>query len=48
MGINGMYLNVRDLGEGDATASLPVRFEASDFAPTSPSSGPHRQEHADV
>ena len=26
MGVNGMYLNVRDLGTGDAGASLPLRL----------------------
>lgn len=32
IGINGMYLNVRDLGPGGDGAQLPVRLDASDFA----------------
>ena len=33
IGINGMYLNVRDLGPGSEDRSLPLRLEPSDFAP---------------
>jgi hypothetical protein len=31
LGINGMYLNVRDLGPGSTGASLPAQFDAKDF-----------------
>jgi hypothetical protein len=35
IGVNGMYLNVRDLGPGEAGASA-VQFAAADFLPGSP------------
>jgi hypothetical protein len=31
IGINGMYLNVRDLGPGNADASVPLSLHAADF-----------------
>jgi hypothetical protein len=48
MGINGIYLNVRDLGEGGGGRPLPVRFDASDFEPGSPEGGPRREAVAEV
>ena len=35
IGVNGMYLNVRDVGAGAGTATVPVRFAPADFAAAS-------------
>jgi hypothetical protein len=48
MGINGMYLNVRNLGAGDMGASVPLRFEAAQFEPASFEGAPRREAAADV
>jgi hypothetical protein len=48
MGVNGMYLNIRDLGPGEADGSLPLRFEDSDFEAVPASVGPKRQAAEEV
>lgn len=48
MGINGMYLNVRDLGAGDAGESLPLHFEAARFEPASFEGASRREATADL
>ena len=48
MGINGIYLNVRDLGAGTADRSLPLRFAPPDFAPSSFEGGHRREAAAEV
>ena len=48
MGINGMYLNVRDLGRGGAGTSLPLHFDSSQFEPSSFEGGLRRQAAVDV
>ena len=48
MGINGMYLNVRDLGPGGAGTSLPLHFDSSQFEPSSFEGGLRRQAAVDV
>lgn len=39
MGIKGTYLNVRDIGRGEAASDFPLTFAASDFGPVPPGSG---------
>jgi hypothetical protein len=48
MGINGMYLNVRDLGAGDAGAHLPLTFETTQFEPATFEDAPRRRATAAV
>ena len=48
MGINGMYLNVRDLGSGGAGTSLPLHLDSSQFQPSSFEGGLRRQAAVDV
>lgn len=43
LGINGMYLNVRDVGAGDAEGALPVHLRSSDFGPSTFEGGLEQQ-----
>jgi len=48
LGVNGMYLNVRDLGPGDASGTLPLHLDVADFTPSSFEGGTYRQASVDV